>query len=272
MPRPVIGTVPTFSAADTRAFLSSHTITDDELMRELWNGFSGLPGLLDARPVGSAPRNLRRGERDFIYNPSTRRYRRVATGKLVTEAEIRRAVYKVSTEAKNRMREETKQMMAGAVLFAVWYMRTRTLLKALYRAVFIVTLGGLLFEDDAARAAFYIWAILLFDRLDQFKIAVETGAMAWNGHIIAHAGRLARSVNGAYQNAKLTIGRMKGHDEARRILGENENHCNDSDDRPGCIELAEIGWMPILAMTPIGGATCRDNCLCQLQTRKRPNA
>ena len=263
---------PTASARDTRDFLTRHTLSDDELMRELWNTFSGLPGLLSARTMDVVPKPLRRGERDYIYNPHTGKYRRVETDKTVSESVLRRAVYKVTTEVKNRMREETKQMMAGTILFVIWYQRMRSLLKAMMRAIFTVTLGGALFEDEGARNLFYLWSIFMFERFDQFKIAIESGAMEWNGHIRSAAGRLARSGNGAYQNAKIEIGRRKGHDEAMRILGENENHCHDSEKKPGCVELAELGWVPINKIVPIGDATCGGYCLCEIRTRKRPNA
>ena len=269
--RSILQNFPTSSASETRHYLTTHTITDDELMRELWN-MSGLPGLLDARRMGTSPRPLRRGERDFIYNPASGKYRRVLSNRTVSEAEIRRAVFKVSTEAKNRIRTQTKQMMAGAILFVIWYARVRSILKALFRAVWTVTLGGLLFENEATRNAFYLWSILYFDKLDMFKIAIETGTMPFNGHIVSAAGRMARAANGMFQNAKLAAGRRVGHNEAMRVLGENENHCHDSDDRPGCIELAELGWIPIDQIVPITQATCRENCLCQIRTRKRPNA
>jgi len=244
-------------ASETRRYLTNHTITDDELMRELWDTASGLPGLLYARGLSSSPRRLRRSERDFMYDSRNERYIRFSSGRAVSEREIRSAVAKVSREASNRVREETKQMMAGSILFAVWYGKMRSILKALYRAVWVVTLGGKMFETDAERNAFYLWMILYFDKLDSLKIGIETGAIEFNGHIRTKAQGLARSANNAYQNAKLDIGRRRGHTEARRVLGENENHCHDSEEKRGCIELAEMGWMPIGKITKIGDATCR---------------
>jgi hypothetical protein len=264
-------TFQTSSEVETRYFLTSHSVVDDELARELWNVSSGLPGLLDARRADTAARPLRKGEKDFTYDIRTGKYRRATTGKAVSEREIRSAIFKVSREAKNRMRQETEQMMAGAILFVIWYQRLRSVMKALYRAVWVVTLGGMLFEDDSARAAFYLWVILLFDRMDQLKDAIEKGTIPFDGRIRTAVGNIARSANGAFQNARLEAGRRKGHDEARRILGENENHCHDSDDRPGCIELESLGWVRIDKVVPIGGGTCRDNCMCQIATRKRPN-
>ena len=263
----VIQRTPTASAVETRAFLSSHSITDDELMRELWNVSSGLPGLLDARGPGSSPRQLRRGEKDFTYNLSTDKYRRVATGKAVSEREIRNAIAKTANEAKGRIRKETQQMVAGTIMFVIWYARMRSVLKALYRSIWIVTLGGMLFENDSARNAFYLWVILMFDRLDQLKIAVETGTIPFNGRIVTAAGNMARAGNGLYQNAKIERGKRYGHNQARRVLGPNENHCHDTTEKPGCIELSELGWVSIHTIVPIGGATCRDNCMCQMETR-----
>jgi hypothetical protein len=262
----------TSSAVETRQFLTTHSVTDDELMRELWNVSSGLPGLLDARRPSSAPSPLlRRGEKDFIYDPAKSKYIRALTKRPVSEREIRNAIFKVSNEAKNRVSQATKQMMAGTILFVIWYQRLRSILKALYRAVWIVTLGGVLFEDDSARNAFYLWIILMFDRLNEMKIGIETGTIIFNGHIVSAVGRLARSANALFQNAKVRQGKNKGHDQARRVLGENENHCHDSEDRQGCIELAALGWVEIDSFVPIGLGTCRDNCLCQAETRKRTN-
>ena len=264
--RSVIQRTPTASAVETRAFLSSHSVTEDELMRELWNVSSGLPGLLDARGPGSSPRPLRRGEKDFTYNLSTDKYRRVATGKAVSEREIRNAIAKTANEAKGRIRKETQQMVAGTIMFVIWYARMRSILKALYRSIWIVTLGGMLFENDSARNAFYLWVILMFDRLDQLKIAIETGTIPFNGRIVTAAGNMARAGNGLYQNAKIERGKRYGHNQARRVLGPNENHCHDSE-KPGCISLAALGWVSIHVIVPIGGATCRDNCMCQMETR-----
>jgi hypothetical protein len=267
--RSILQSFPTASEPETRRFLTTHSVVDDELARELWNVSSGLPGLLDARKPDSASRPMRKGEKEFTYDPTTGKYRRAMTGKAVSEREIRAAIFKTSREAQNRMRQDTQQMMAGAILFVIWYQRLRSMMKALYRSVWVVTLGGMLFEDDSARAAFYLWVILLFDRLDQLKGAIEKGTIPFDGRIRTAVGNLARSANGAYQNAKLEAGKRKGHDEAKRILGENENHCHDSIDKPGCIELAALGWVRIDKVVKIGDATCRGNCLCQLATRKR---
>jgi hypothetical protein len=212
---------------------------------------------------------LRKGEKDFTYDPTTGKYRRAATGKAVSEREIRSAIFKATNETKNRARQTTSQMIAGTILFVIWYQRLRSLFKALYRSVWVVTLGGFLFENDSARAAFYLWVILLFDRLDQLKEAIEKGTIPFDGRILTAVGNIARGANGAYQNAKLEAGKRKGHNEARRILGENENHCHDSADKPGCIELESLGWVRIDKIVPIGDATCRGNCLCQIETRKR---
>lgn len=268
--RSILQPFQTASAVETRHFLATHSTVDDELMRELWNVSSGLPGLLDARRLETVPRPLRRGEKDFTYSLVSSKYRRT-TGRAVSEREIRSAIFKVSNEAKNRARQITKQMIAGTILFVIWYQQMRSLMKALYRAVWLVSLGGALFEDDQSRAAFYLWILWLFDRIDGLKNAIETGRIPFNGRILNPVGTMARGANGAFQNAKLQTGKRRGHNQARRILGENENHCHEGADRPGCIELTALNWVHIDAIVPIGNAQCFDNCLCQIITRKRPN-
>lgn len=261
--------IPTVSASMTRHYLTNYSVIDDELMRELWNISSGLPGLLDSRGPSSVARPLRRGEKAFTYNPATAKYTRVLTHRAVSEREIRSAVAKVSNEAKNRIRKETQQMIAGTVIFAIWYSRMRSILKALFRAIWTVTIGGLAFDNDGMRNTFYLWSVVMFDKLDQLKIAIETGSMPFNGRIVTAAGSMGRAGNGMYQNAKIEQGKKRGDSEARRILGENENHCRNSEKKPGCIELAELGWVSIGKIVPIGAATCRANCMCQIETRKR---
>jgi hypothetical protein len=89
---------------------------------------------------------------------------------------------------------------------------------------------------------------------------------------VSRAGSYGSYGNALYQNMKLDLSYLHGHVEGRRVLGMNEDHCHDSvyhnEAIPGCIELAELGWMPLTQVVPLGGATCRGNCLCTIETRR----
>src|SRR5690349_4787861 len=223
---------------------------DTALALDLWDQYSGAPGLLNAAPVGSARRF------GYVYDPDTELYTNVATGTTLTEAQLRRYVFKVSNEASLRMKKTTQQLIAGVILLAAWYEEMRSLTAALYRTIFLLSIGGFLFEDDTARNLFYLLTLPQFGRLENFAQQLETGRQALDGRAMKRAGLYGSYGNGLWQNLGLDRAQKSGSTEARRILGANENHCRDSGNRSGCWELWKQGWVPISEMVPIGEATC----------------
>lgn len=245
-------------SANTSLFIQSE---DTALMYELWDGYSGLPGLLDAAPVGDRRRS------QYVYNPDTGKFYRTSTKVAVTEAQLRAAVKRVSDQAALRMRRETQQLIAGIVLLSIWYSSMRSLMNALYRTIFVVSIGGFAFEDDTARNVFYALVLAQFAWLDNFAAQVSSGAQVLNGSALTRAGMYGTYGNGLYQNIDLYYAYSNGYTEAKRVLGPTEDHCHDDGIRQGCIELARKGWMPLGDMVPIGDATCYSNCLCRIVYR-----
>ena len=234
---------------------------DTALALDLWDRYSGAPGLLNAAPVASQRRF------GYVYDPETERYTNVASGRLVTDQQLRRYVFNVSNQANLRMKKSTQQLIAGVILLAAWYEEMRSLMSALYRTVFLLSIGGFLFEDDTARNLFYLLALPQLGRLDNFERQLETGAQALDGRAMNRAGLYGSYGNALWQNIGLERASKKGLTEARRILGLTETHCHDESDRPGCWELWKKGWMPIDEMVPIGDAACYINCQCHIRYR-----
>lgn len=234
---------------------------DTALALDLWDRHSGAPGLLNAAPAASGRRF------GYVYDPETKRYTNVVTGRIVTEAQLRHYVFNVSNQASLRMKKSTQQLIAGVILLAAWYEEMRDLMSALYRTVFILSIGGFLFEDDTARNLFYLLVLPQFGRLDNFERQLETGRQKLDGSALNRAGLYGGYGNGLWQNIGLEGAKKKGRTKARRVLGPAEIHCHDSNDRPGCWELWKKGWMPISEMVPIGEATCYSNCQCHIRYR-----
>ena len=234
---------------------------DTALMLDLWDRHSGAPGMLNAAPTASA--------RDFgyTYDPESGTYTNVATGRQVTDRQLRRAVFRVSNEASLRMKKTTQQLIAGVILLAAWYEAMRSLTAALYHTVFLLSIGGFLFEDDTARNVFYLLALPQFARLDNFARQLETGAQKLDGRAMSRAGLYGSYGNALWQNIGLDQAKKKELTEARRILGPTEDHCHDESDRPGCWELWKAGWVPIADMVPIGDAACYSHCQCHIKYR-----
>jgi len=234
---------------------------DSVLMLDLWDRHSGAPGLLNASPAAHGRRF------GYVYDPETERYTNVATGRPLTEKQIRLYVSNVSNEASLRMKKSTQQLIAGVILLAAWYEEMRSLMNALYHTIFLLSIGGFLFEDDTARNIFYLLVLPQFGRLDNFERQLETGAQKLDGRAMSRAGLYGSYGNGLWQNIGLDRSRKKGLTQARRVLGPTETHCHDESERPGCWELWKKGWIPIGDMVPIGYAACYANCQCHIKYR-----
>jgi len=253
------------SVAATKNYLTADTPYQVDLARELWNVSTGAPGLLDARIETHASS---RGKSDWIYNPASGKYRKALTGKTVSDAQMRMYIMRLANESRNRIRQQTKALLEGSILFVVWYNRVRDILKSTMMATWMVWIGGTLFYDDAQRFLFYLFILAFFQNFDEFSDQFSKGETFLDGRSVARAAGYGRSAYTIFQNIKLQVGIALGHTQARRVLGENENHCIDSADHSGCIELAARGWVDIRKIVPLGAATCRGNCLCTIETRK----
>lgn len=246
------------SSSDNQLFL---TVDSPEFVREvydLWDNHSGAPGLLGAND-------------GYRYDATRRVYVKTSTGKDVTRAQLDRYVENVSKETSLQMRKTTQQFIAGTIILAVWYERMRDLMKALYKTIWLLAIGGFVFDDDTARNAFYLFVLLQFNYLDNFAEQFNNGVQPPSGFAMTRAGMYGNYGNGLWQNINLANGPADGMTEGRRVLGPNENHCtekeNKNSDRPGCVELAALGWVPIGEVIPIGDAICYTHCRCKIELR-----
>jgi hypothetical protein len=85
--------------------------------------------------------------------------------------------------------------------------------------------------------------------------------------IKARAKSYVRAGHVTFSNIELQVRIALGVDtEAKRVLRAAE-HCHNSAATPGCLELAQKGFVPIEEMVPIGNATCRNWCRCYIVYR-----
>lgn len=262
--------LPSTGTAETALFLRDPSPEPMLAARTLWDKHSGASGLLDGR--------------GYRYNAQTRRYTR-ANGTRVTDAQLRGHVRRVTVQTELEMKKNTQQLIAGTIMLAVWYSRMRDLMAALYRTIFVLSIGGWAFEDDTQRNLFYLWTLLQFQRMDNFYLqlqqsvrlpAVPPGALPpgsgqrvpgvqpLDGSAMNRAGMYGDWGNAFWQNLLLEQAIQTGKKEAKRVLGDNENHCHDDGERQGCVELSEMGWLPIAQVVPLGDAVCYSRCHCRI--------
>lgn len=218
-----------------------------------------MPGLLDAADLYAG-----KPKAGYFYDNERQVYVNIKTDREVTNEQVVRSVKKISAESAKRMKKATQQLIAGVIILSVWYSRMRDLMGALYKTIWLLAIGGFVFDDDTQRNLFYLFVLLQFNYLERFRFQVEMGMQALDGRAMGRAGSYGNYGNAMYQNYELIEAAEHGKTRARRNLGPNEEHCEDSADRPGCIELAALGWIPIEQMVPIGDATCYSNCQCTI--------
>jgi hypothetical protein len=249
------------SSTDNYLLLTVDKGSDLLLMQELWDNYSRLPNLLNAHDIDYPY------PRGYIWDPEKRKYYR-PSGRAVSDQQLRAAAKRVSVEASRRAKKETQQLIAGTIILAVWYSRMRDLLAALYKTIWLVSIGGFVFDDNTQRNLFYLFILAQFDYFDNFATQIETGEQVLDGRAVSRAGMYGRHGYSEWQNLRLLHAPELGYKEAKRILApvEFEIHCRE-DERPGCVEEAAKGWMPISRMIPLGGCQCYDNCLCDIKFR-----
>jgi hypothetical protein len=92
--------------------------------------------------------------------------------------------------------------------------------------------------------------------LDNFATDILDGSQPLDGTLPARAAMYGSAAWGIAQNTSDLAAVRLGFTSHRRILGSNENHCED------CVEEADKGWRPVGTLRPIGDSICGSRCDC----------
>lgn len=76
------------------------------------------------------------------------------------------------------------------------------------------------------------------------------------GTIASRAVQYPDAAYSTWQNQSTALGLQQGVNLARRVCYEDGASCQ------GCIDQAEMGFVPLVALAPIGSQECRNNCRC----------
>jgi len=194
-------------------------------------------------------------------------YRYIVSGRKVPDHRLHLGNARVAKSQQGAMKELTRQLVNGEINQEIWYKEMRQMMKDQYRAAWLASIGG---RENYTRSEIskFGWAVRPQYRwLDNFLAELQSGKQPLNAFAIMRSGMYARAGNAIYQNNRLRIAIEAGMKEARRILGVTEHHCHDTLTKPGCIELAAEGWIPIMQAVPIGDASCYSMCLCRWEFR-----
>jgi len=249
-----------------------HSIREDRLAAWFVNhqggGVSDLPRAYHHWASLPQMRQQARRLAEIFFDAITGVWRYVVAGRRVPDFRIKMGVQRVANAVQRDLRELTTQLVNGEISRQQWYDSMRSTMKHEYRAAYLASIGGL--ENyDRSEISKFGWRMRPHYRwLNNFLAEIESGDQPLNGFAVMRAGMYARAANGIYENERMRVAAEAGYREARRKLGPNENHCETTLNRPGCIDLAAMGWIPIDQMIPIGAATCLSHCLCGMEFRK----
>jgi len=234
-------------------------------------GYQQWPELLDAKGIAGTGFNLRTHARNPVeayFDFEEGVYRYIKSGRKVPDYRLALGGLRVAKAQERAMRELTVRLANGEISQQYWYDQMRLMMKNQYRAHYIASIGGV-GNYDRSEISRFGWRMRPQYRwLDNFLLQIQNGTQPLNAFAIRRAGMYARAGNGIYQNERLRIAERNGMTEARRVLGVTDDHCHpDKKGRPGCVELAAMGFVPIGQAVPIGDASCFSNCLCKFSFR-----
>lgn len=261
-------------------YLLDYSMEDFRQVRELWKSLAARKELIDfkandarlfyagARGAGLST-NAR--SRQYGYRPESMTYYQEgrAGRTTISQRSIKSDVNRFALGVQIQQRELMNQMMNGTISPQQWYDETSRLMKLSYRTSVTIARGTDEEMTEEEKKKWLLLLLLLFLLLNNFAEDLEDGDLPFDGRLPMYAGSLGSATRSLFENWRLGTAITMGYTEGRRVLGVAE-HCEESRDRPGCVELSELGWIPIQQVTKIGDATCRQNCRCVLQFRTKP--
>jgi hypothetical protein len=211
------------------------------------------------------------GRRKYGYNEKMDvYYERTMGGDVpIPFTSIKMDINRFVVGVQDEMKQVTQQLTSGQISPQEWYDRTAGLMKLSYRATVDAARGTDGQMTDEERNRWIALIIILLLLLNDVALGINEGTINIDNRLIISVLLRAGAARSVFENWRLAEHLADGFIEARRVLGVAE-YCKASNDRPGCVDLADKGWIPISQMVPIGGATCRDHCKCTIFYRGKP--
>lgn len=196
----------------------------------------------------------------YGYNPKSRRYVDLKTGRFVPARDVRAAIDTVIDAETVKVRALSQRLVDGEMSLAEWQSQMAAQIKTLHVAMGVAAYGGFAAMTPARYG--YLGSLIKkqYQYLRDFAAQIASGEQKLDGSLIARAALYSQAGRESYSDILVQIAQDGGCTQARRILG-GADHCN------GCVSEAARGWVPISDSLPIGAAECRSNCRCSQETR-----
>jgi hypothetical protein len=266
---PVLDAIQPMTESDLERYLMDFSLEEQRQVRELWQTYARRKSLMNVELETRTPIH-NQTSKQYLYRPGSMTYISAVGehSRAVSTSSIKLDINRFARGVQTDLRNLTSQMMRGQVSSQRWYDESARALKLSYRATVDVARGN--HRDDMNQEEREHWlelALALLLLLNRAAQDINAGVFPLDGRLTAYMGALGAANNGLYENWRLTEATRQGYREGRRILTPAD-HCQNSGDRRGCLELAALGWVQINQVVKIGGATCRDHCRCRIEFRR----
>lgn len=215
-----------------------------------------MPDIPNIRPDPQLP--------NYRYNAAAGRYID-PSGKFVSQQVIRGELDKVLDSVTVDMVNLSKSFRAGTIDGSEFQIRSMDLIKQGHLAGAAMQKGGWaqLSQSDFGRIGAIVKREYQFHQgmLDD----ILSGKQRLDGTLDVRLRLYGQAARNTYHTFEQEDRAIQGYDEERRDLHGGDSCTNSS--RPGCIEEAARGWVPIGESLDIGAATCLANCRCSKSYR-----
>ena len=205
-------------------------------------------------------------EERYAWQPnagSTGRYRDRATGRYVSELNVRGDLDKYIDAKNSHLDDLANQLRNREISLADWQLQMRNEIRNMHNAAAMVAKGG---RDQMTNADWGRTGRELrtqYEYLDKWAADIASGKAPLDGRANVRAQLYGDASRSTYeQNRRATAATNRSQLE-RRILHAAES-CAD------CLQYAALGWQPIGTLPRIGQSQCRTNCKCTFEYSTGP--
>lgn len=197
----------------------------------------------------------------FTFDPAVGRYRDAATGRLIREEPIRRALDQVIDAQASQMRALTQSLIDGQINLATWQASMMGSAKNVHIVGATLANGGWAQMDQSDWG--WVGAARIrpqYAYLRDFAAQIASGKQPLNGTALARAELYANAGRATHRAAQERLAQQRGLEMAKSNLGVCD-HC------ALCISEASRGWQPVGTLVPVGSRTCLSRCHCWFSYR-----
>jgi hypothetical protein len=196
----------------------------------------------------------------FVYDPRSRRYRNISSGRFISSNQVRSAVDIIIDKEAQNFRGVAQQLLDGNINLAEFQLQMAANVKRLHVAMALAANGGI---NNTSPGDLGFIANLIKEQhkfLRGMAKDIKSGKQPLDGTLLARVALYAESARGTHEAVRERAARIGGQTQQKSILGIAD-HCSE------CVSEAKKGWSPIGSLIPIGERICKASCHCSMDYR-----